>query len=151
MKGVTFSNLVGRGLRVGIVTARWNSEFTYSLRDGVLQGVRTCQVQDEDIVSIDVPGAYEVLARARYLIHEHKINVVVCIGVLIKGETDHYEYIAHGVSAGIAQLNISQAIPVIFGVLTCQTEEQARERSIGEKNHGVDWGKTAVEMAILFK
>lgn len=150
-KGITFLDLDGSQVRVGIVTARWNSELTYALREGVREGLAACQVDTANIHEIEVPGSYEVLAGARHMIDSGAVDVLVCIGVLINGETDHYHYIAQAVSSGIAELNVSQHIPVLFGVLTCQTEDQARARSIGDGNHGVAWGKSAVEMALLRK
>lgn len=146
---ITFGELDGRMVRVGIVTARWNSELTHALRDGIVLGLRECAVLDEHIVHIDVTGAFELLAGARYLIDRGEVDVIVSVGVLINGSTDHYQYIASAVSTGIAELNITQSVPVLFGVLTCQTEAQARERSLGPANHGIAWGKSAVEMALL--
>jgi 6,7-dimethyl-8-ribityllumazine synthase len=151
LHNISFGTLDGRNIRVGIVTARWNSELTHALRDGIVDGLTDCAVPSNNIVHIDVAGAFELLAGARYLIDRGEVDVIVCVGVLINGSTDHYHYIASAVSTGIAELNIIQSVPVLFGVLTCQTEEQARERSIGPANHGVAWGKTAVEMALLRK
>lgn len=151
LHNITFGDLDGSAVRVGIVTARWNSELTHALRDGVVAGLTECAVQSENIVHIDVAGAFEILAGAKYLIDRGDVDVIVCTGVLINGSTDHYHYIASAVSSGIAELNVSQSVPVLFGVLTCQTEAQAVERSTGEGNHGIAWGKTAVEMALLRK
>jgi 6,7-dimethyl-8-ribityllumazine synthase len=151
LHNITFEDLDGSALRVGIVTARWNSELTHALRDGVVAGLASAHVPVDQMVHIDVPGAFELLGGARYLIDRGDVDVIICVGVLINGSTDHYQYIASAVSAGIADLNVMQSVPVLFGVLTCQTEAQARERSIGDQNHGVAWGSTAVEMALLRK
>lgn len=150
-KGVSFPSFDGTNIRVGIVTARWNSDLTHSLRDGVVASLTECGVAEGDITHIDVAGSFEVLGGAKYLIDRADVDVIVCVGVLINGSTDHYQYIAQGVSNGIAMLNTSQSIPVLFGVLTCQTEQQAIDRSTGDNNHGKEWGKTAVEMALLRK
>jgi 6,7-dimethyl-8-ribityllumazine synthase len=146
-----FPELDGSTVRVGIVTARWNPEYTEPLRDGAIAELTQSGVLSEHIEQIDVAGAYEVLAGARYLMDEKNVDVVICIGVLVKGETDHYEYISLGVTNGIANLNAMGSVPVVFGLLTCQTSEQARERSTGSKNHGPEWAKTAIEIALLRK
>ena len=77
------------------------------------------------------------------------MDAVICAGVLIKGDTMHFEYICDAVSKGIMNVGIQTNLPVVFGVLTCLDEEQVRKRSSGDNNHGYDWGKTAVEMALL--
>jgi 6,7-dimethyl-8-ribityllumazine synthase len=77
------------------------------------------------------------------------VDAVICAGVLIKGDTMHFEYICDAVSKGIMNVGINTNMPVVFGVLTCLTEEQVVARSSGDSNHGYDWGKTAVEMALL--
>lgn len=150
-KGITFAELDGSSLRIGIVTARWNSELTHSLRDAAIQGLKDCRVADDNIISIDVPGSYELVAGAKYLLDETAVDAVICLGVLVKGQTDHYEYIAEAVTQGIAHLNATGNVPVIFGVLTCREEAHARVRASGEGNHGKAWGKSAVEMALLRK
>jgi len=151
MKGITFQHTKGEGLHIGIVQARWNNEYTDSLTQACVDALNTCGVQQEDIIVTQVPGSYEVVRGAKYMIEEKKVDAVIAIGVLIKGETMHFEYISDAVSKGLMDLNIAYDIPVIFGVLTCLTEEQARERSVGEKNHGGGWGMSAVEMARLIK
>ena len=100
---------------------------------------------------LEVPGSYELVFGAKHLIDSASVHAVVCLGTLIKGETMHFEYIADAVTQGIMRLNVESGVPVIFGVLTCLTEAQARARAIGDNNHGVAWGKTAVEMALLKK
>jgi 6,7-dimethyl-8-ribityllumazine synthase len=83
------------------------------------------------------------------LARSKKVDVIICLGCLVKGETMHFEYIAQGVSQGIARLNSTGNVPVIFGVLTCLTEQQALDRSVGPKNEGYGWGMAAVEMGLL--
>lgn len=150
-KGVSFSQLSGAGLRIGIVWARWNEHISGSLRDGCVDALKNAGVNTDDIVVVDVPGSFEVVRGAKHLIDTHEVDAVVCIGALIKGETKHFEYICDPVSHGIMRLNLDTGVPVIFGVLTCLSEEQAVARSTGENNHGVGWGNTAVEMALLCK
>ena len=149
-KGITFEKLNGEGLKIGVVAARWNEEYTSSLRADCVRALRDTGVSDEDIVVSEVPGSFEVVLGAKYLL-DQGVDAVVAIGCLIKGETMHFEYICDVVSTGLMQLGTDIGKPVIFGVLTCLTEEQARVRSIGEHNHGYGWGQSAVEMALLGK
>jgi 6,7-dimethyl-8-ribityllumazine synthase len=148
-KGVQFTLLDGSSLRIGIVKALWNSAVTDALLDGCLRALKESGVREEHIVVRDVPGSYEVVYGAKHLIDMEKPDAVVCLGCLVKGETMHFEYIADAVTQGIMRLNLESGVPVIFGILTCRTEEQALARSRGENNHGYWWGKTAVEMALL--
>jgi len=151
MKGITFEKLDGSKLRIGIVVARWNSEYTTALLEGCKQGLRECGVEESNIVVQFVPGSYELIHGTKHMIDSNNVDAVVSIGTLIKGETMHFEYIAEAVTSGIREFNTKGNIPVIFGVLTCLTEEQVQARSTGENNHGVSWGKSAVEMALLKK
>ena len=104
-------------------------------------------VPADHIIVQDVPGAFELPVMVRQLVHTHELDAVVAIGCLIKGETLHFEYIAEAVSHGLMDISLSTGVPVVFGVLTCLTEEQAVARSRGEGNLGFSWGKTALEMA----
>ncbi|PIR74745.1 MAG: 6,7-dimethyl-8-ribityllumazine synthase [Candidatus Magasanikbacteria bacterium CG10_big_fil_rev_8_21_14_0_10_47_10] len=149
MKGITFEKMDGSALKVGIVVARWNSVLTYSLRDGAIQGLKDSGVLDDNIVVLEVPGSYEVVFGAKHLIETKKVDAVICLGVLVKGETMHFEYISDAVTQGIMDLNTTTGIPVIYGVLNCLTEQQAEARATGDNNHGYWWGKSAVEMALL--
>lgn len=150
-KSIDFPDLEGKDLRIGVVFARWNNELTYSIRDKAIEGLKDCQVLEEHIILQEVPGAYEVVMGAKQLIEKKHVDAVICIGVLIKGQTMHFEYISEAVTQGIMDLNMQSGIPVMYGILNCMTEEQARVRSVGEHNHGYGWGKAAVEMALLCK
>jgi len=151
MKGITFDGVDGTGLRIGIVKARWNSEYTDSLVTDCKSVLEVHGVDATNIVELEVPGSYEVVYGAKHLINTANVDAVIAVGVLIKGETMHFEYIADAVSNGLMELNVTQDVPVIFGVLTCFTEEQTRVRSIGQNNHGGGWGLSAIEMARLKK
>lgn len=99
-----------------------------------------------------MPGAYELPYAASRVIRKHKVDAVVCIGCLIKGETMHFEYICEAVTQGIMRVNLDSGVPTIFGVLACLTEDQARSRAgllPGKSNHGVEWAQTALRMARL--
>lgn len=147
----TFEKKDGSSLKIGIISARWNGEFCKLLFDKCKQGLLDSGLKEENIRLVSVPGAYELVYGAAQMIDNEKVDAVVCIGVLLKGETMHFEYIANAVSYGIMELNLKKNIPVIFGVLTCLDEGQLKVRTVGEKNHGYDWGLSAVEMALLKK
>ena len=142
-------SLDGSKMRIGIIRTRWNKEHVDKLVDGIKQGCSECKVSDENIFETSVPGSFELPIAARFLALSGTVDAIVCCGVLIKGDTLHFEYIADAVSKGIMNIGIQTSTPVIFGVLTCLNEEQVTERTGGKHNHGIDWGKTAVEMALL--
>lgn len=145
-----FAPINGSKLKIGIAVARWNNEVTTGLLVGALQALSECKVLEKNITVIDVAGSYELPYAAKLLCEsKKKLDVVITLGCLIKGETMHFEYIASSVAQGLMDLNVSQHVPVVFGVLTCLTEKQAKDRSKGKNNHGYGWGYTAVEMALL--
>merc|ERR1712087_169767 len=110
---------------------------------------KACGVQDENIFETEVPGAYELPLAARFLALSGTVDAIITTGVLIKGDTLHFEYICEAVSSGIMSVGLQTSTPVIFGVLTCLDEDQVIKRSTGDNNHGESWGMTAVEMALL--
>ncbi len=146
-----FEKLDGSKLSIGIVVAKWNQHITDELLAGCIGALKESNVSEDNIVIRFVPGSYELVYGAKSMIDDDEINVdaVVAIGCLIKGETMHFEYIADSVSHGLMQLNIETGVPVIFGVLACLNEEHAVARSSGEHNHGINWGKSAIEMALF--
>jgi 6,7-dimethyl-8-ribityllumazine synthase len=148
-KGIDFPRLDGSNLKIGVVVSRWNKEITDNLLEGCLQALDDCGVKKEHVTILRVVGAYELPYAASRLIQNHSVDAVVALGCLIKGETMHFEYIADAVATGLMKLNIETDTPVMFGVLTCLTEEQAAVRSTGEHNHGYGWGMAAVEMGLL--
>ncbi|HYE60133.1 MAG TPA: 6,7-dimethyl-8-ribityllumazine synthase [Candidatus Kapabacteria bacterium] len=150
-KGVTFPPLQGKGLKIGIVRSQWNGDMTEALVEQCVQALQDHGVQKKDIILLDVPGSYELVFGAKTLIDRYQCDVIVPIGVLLKGETMHFEYIASAVSQGIMDLSLNTGVPIIFGVLTCLTKKQAEERSIGKKSHGYNWGLSAVQMAMIRK
>ncbi len=146
-----FSKKDGRDLKIGIVVARWNKELTDALLVDCKRALRDCGVAEEHISVQFVPGSFELVYGALAMIDTHAPNAVVVVGALIKGETAHFEYLADAVSKGIMELNLKKNTPVVFGVLTCLNEDQARERAAGGHGLGYGWGMTAVEMGILKK
>ncbi|KAF6002266.1 hypothetical protein CCYA_CCYA11G3039 [Cyanidiococcus yangmingshanensis] len=150
LRKVTFSDtLDGSELRVGVIRSRWNEEITASLLEGAKKTLKECKVAPDNVVELEVPGAFELPLAARLMIETQRVDSVICLGCLIKGETTHFDIIADKASAAIMQLQMTTAVPIIFGVLTCLNEEQARARAIGSANLGVEWAKTAVEMGVV--
>lgn len=149
MKFVTGSRS-GRGLRIGIVVSRFNQEVTDRLLDGALDALEEAKVPRRRTVLVGVPGALELPGAASKL--AGKVDAVVCLGAVIRGETPHFDYVSAGAQQGILQAGLSSGIPVTFGVLTCDTVEQAIQRSGGRwGNKGSEAALDAVEMANLYR
>jgi 6,7-dimethyl-8-ribityllumazine synthase len=146
---VAFGKLDGSETRVGIIRTRWNDVHVTNLVDGARKALLECDVKEENIFETEVPGSFELPLAAKFLALSGTVDAVICAGVLIKGDTMHFEYICDAVSKGIMNVGINTNLPIVFGVLTCLDEEQVLKRSTGDSNHGYDWGKTAVEMALL--
>ncbi|CAM9494526.1 unnamed protein product [Discosporangium mesarthrocarpum] len=148
-EGITFGDLDGSDVRVGIIKTRWNDEVVGKLSEGVKEALKTCKVEESNVFETEVPGAFELPLAARFLALSQTVDAIVCLGCLVKGDTMHFEYIADATAKGIMDVGIMTSTPVIFGVLTCLDENQAMSRATGDNNHGVGWGMTAVEMALL--
>eukprot|EP00808_Paulinella_micropora_P006143 g12274.t1 len=142
---------IGAGMKIAIIRARWNKDVVEALQAGCVKALLAKGVAEENIILKNVSGSYELPFAAKSLIATRPdLDAVVCIGTLIKGETMHFEYICEAVSQGLMRVGLDTGTPVIFGVLTCLNEEQAKSRAgltKGGHNHGVDWGQAAVEMA----
>ena len=145
-------NLVSRGIRVGIVAARFNEFIVSRLVDGALDGLKRHEVREEDIHVAWVPGAFEIPLIASKMARSGKYDAVICLGSVIRGSTTHYDYVCSEVSKGIAAVALESGIPVMFGVLTTENIEQAIERS-GSKagNKGSECAEGAVEMVNLIR
>ena len=140
-----------KGLSFGIVVSEWNSNITNNLYKGTLDALVECGVNKEDITKYDVPGSYELVFGAKIAAKKNP-DAIICLGSVIQGETKHFDYLCNAVAMGIKDLNISLDIPVIFGVLTDDTMEQAVNRSGGKHgNKGVESAITAIKMADLNK
>mmetsp|Transcript_5271 Transcript_5271/g.6142 ORF Transcript_5271/g.6142 Transcript_5271/m.6142 type:complete len:225 (-) Transcript_5271:243-917(-) len=146
---VSFGELDGSSVRVGIIKTRWNEGHVSNLVEGARKALKECNVTEANIFETEVPGSFELPLAAKFLAMSGTVDVIITAGVLIKGDTMHFEYICDTVSSGLMTVGLSTNIPVIFGVLTCLDENQVIKRSSGDSNHGYDWGKTAVEMATL--
>ena len=144
--------LVPQKIRVGIVASRFNEFITSKLVGGALDGLKRHDVAEEDIDVAWVPGAFEIPLIASKMAESGKYDAVICVGSVIRGSTTHYDYVCNEVSKGIAQVSLSTGIPVMFGVLTTETIEQAIERA-GSKagNKGYDCALGAIEMVNLIR
>ena len=149
--GISFPSLNGSALRIGLIHTRWNAPAVNSLVAGVHSSLAGCDVLPGNVSVSSVPGAFELPLAAKLLALSGTVDAIICIGVLVKGDTMHFEYIADAVAKGIMDVNLETKCPTVFGVLTCLDDEQVKKRSEGENNHGISWGKTAVEMALLKK
>jgi 6,7-dimethyl-8-ribityllumazine synthase len=144
--------LNGKGLRIGIVSARFNDHIVTALRDGALRGLERCGVADNDIVEHWVPGAFEVPLAAKVLAETGTVDAIICLGTVIRGDTPHFEYVCEAATLGVQDAQMSTGVPVMFGVLTLNTEQQAIDRSgPGIDNKGDEAAIGAVEMALLLK
>ena len=140
----------GEGLRVCIVVAQWNASVTYKLLDGAKAGLGERGVRPEDITVAWVPGSFEVPPATRWAAESGNYDAVIAIGTVIRGETDHYEHIAGQAAAGIMETSQDTGVPVAFGVLTCDTAEQALARAGGKHgNKGEEAAEAAIQMARL--
>ena len=138
-----------KGLTFGIVVSKWNTNITENLFKGAYETLIECGVNTTDIHKYSVPGSYELVFGAK-IAAKSKPNAIICLGSIIKGETKHFDFVSNAVSNGIKDLNIELDIPVIFGVLTDNTMDQAINRSGGKNgNKGIEAAITAIEMAVL--
>jgi 6,7-dimethyl-8-ribityllumazine synthase len=141
------------GLRFGIIRSRFNEAVTKRLLDGALEALHKGGAHDESIGVVVVPGAFEIPVVAARLARSHRYDALICLGAVIRGETPHFEYISAALSRGIARVAYDYGLPVIFGVLTTNTDKQAEARSGigGVCNRGYEAGVAAIEMANLMK
>lgn len=145
-------SLDGAGLRVCVVVARWNSFVTAKLLEGALAGLKQRGVPDSDVTTAWVPGAFEVPTAAKWAACSGRFDAIICLGAVIRGETAHFEYVAGEAAEGIAAVSRETGVPVIFGVLTVDSVEQAMDRAGGKEGHkGDESAQAAIEMANLRK
>jgi 6,7-dimethyl-8-ribityllumazine synthase len=152
MPNVCEGNLIGTGLKIGIVVSRFNNFITSKLLDGALDALKRHGVADDDVDVAWVPGSYEVPFIAKKLAESRKYDAIICLGAVIRGATPHFEYVASESAKGIAQVGLQTGVPTIYGVITTDTIEQAIERA-GTKagNKGADAAVSAIEMVNLCK
>lgn len=145
-------NLIARGARIGIVVGRFNEFIGSKLLSGAVDTLKRHGVSEEDISTAWVPGAFEIPLAAKKMAKSGNYDAVICLGAVIRGSTSHFEYVSAEVSKGIAAVGLETEIPVIFGVLTVDSIEQAIERA-GTKagNKGSEAAASAIEMINLLK
>ncbi|MGF6905586.1 6,7-dimethyl-8-ribityllumazine synthase [Fusobacterium sp. PH5-44] len=149
---VLSGNFSGKGLKIGIVAARFNEFITSKLIGGAEDALMRHEVKADDISLAWVPGAFEIPMAAKKMAMSKKYDAIIALGAVIKGSTPHFDYVCAEVSKGVASVGLESDIPVIFGVLTTNSIEEAIERA-GTKagNKGFDAGTTAIEMVNLLK
>ena len=152
MTNIIEGQLIGQGKRFGIVVSRFNDFISEKLVGGALDALTRTGTRREEIDIIKVPGAFEIPLAAQLLARTGKYHAVICLGAVIRGATPHFDYVSAEVSKGIAQVSLETAVPVIFGILTTDTVEQAIERA-GTKSGNKGWSAAmaAVEMANLME
>ncbi|XKF98030.1 6,7-dimethyl-8-ribityllumazine synthase [Exiguobacterium aurantiacum] len=145
-------NLVGKGLKVGIVVGRFNDLITMRLLDGAKDALKRHGVEQDDVELAFVPGAFELPLVAKKMAMSKKYDAVITLGAVIRGATPHFDYVCSEAAKGVAQASYQSEVPVIFGVLTTETIEQAIERA-GTKagNKGWEAATAAIEMANLMR
>lgn len=144
--------LIAQGLKFGIVVGRFNEFIGGKLLSGALDALKRHEVEEENIEIAWVPGAFEIPLIAKKMAMSKKYDGVICLGAVIRGSTPHFDYVSNEVTKGIAQVSLCTEVPVIFGVLTTDSIEQAIERA-GTKagNKGYDAAVTAIEMVNLLR
>jgi 6,7-dimethyl-8-ribityllumazine synthase len=144
--------LNGKGFRFAIVASRWNDFLTSRLVEGALDALERLGVAEKSVAVYRVPGAFEIPLAAMKVARTGKVDAVICLGTIIRGQTPHFEYIASEVARGIAQAGMETGVPVLFGIVTADTLEQAIDRA-GVKlgNKGFEAATAAVELANLYR
>lgn len=145
-------NLTAGGMKIALVAGRFNSTIVDSLIAGAIDAIRRSGGKQDDIALYRAPGSFEIPQVLRRVVARGGIDAVVCLGAVIRGGTPHFEYVAQAVARGVAEVASTASIPITFGVLTCDTIEQAIERS-GTKagNKGFDAAIAAIEMVNLYR
>lgn len=152
MPKIIEGKIVAKGMKFGIVASRFNDFICGRLIEGTIDALVRAGAEEKDITIYKVPGSFELPLTAKKLAKGGRYDAVICLGAIIRGATPHFEYISAEVSKGIAMVGLETEVPVVFGVLTTDTIEQAIERA-GTKsgNKGADAAMTAIEMVDLFK
>ncbi len=144
--------LLGKGLKFGLVVSRFNEFITNKLLEGALDALKRHGVDENDIEVALVPGSFEIPLIAKKLAQSKRYDAVICLGTVVRGGTPHFDYISTEVTKGIAHVGLETGLPVVYGIITADTLEQAIERA-GTKmgNRGSEAAKDAIEMANLLK
>jgi 6,7-dimethyl-8-ribityllumazine synthase len=138
------------GFKFGIVVSEWNKKITGSLYKACIKTLKNSGAEEENIKTVWVPGTFELPVAAKMLLGNDSYDAIICMGCVIKGETNHDEYISNAVANGLINLGVLSGKPIIFGVLTPNTEEQAKERAGGKYgNKGIEAAQSAIQMVNL--
>jgi len=152
MPNIMEGRLLGEGKKFALIVSRFNDFISDRLMGGALDALLRSGVKDEDIDIVKVPGSFEIPLVAKKMVKKKKYDAVICLGAVIRGATPHFEYVSAEVSKGIATVSIESEVPVIFGIITTDTIEQAIERA-GTKAGNKGWSSamSALEMANLIE
>ena len=135
------------GMTFGIVVADWNDRFTYSMADAAIETLKTHGATADNILVKHVPGSFELVYGAKWMIDNAQVDAVIAIGCVIRGDTPHFDYICQGTTQGLTELNVEGKVPVVYGLLTCNNMEQAEARTGGILgNKGTECAVTAIKM-----
>lgn len=141
-----------KGMRFGIVVSEWNNNITGALLQGAFDTLTKHGADKEDITVMTVPGSFELVFGAAQMVKSRKMDAVIAIGCVVRGDTPHFDYICEGTTQGLASLNEKYDVPVIYGLLTCNNMEQAQDRAGGVLgNKGDECAVTAIKMVDYFK
>ncbi|MDQ4148678.1 MAG: 6,7-dimethyl-8-ribityllumazine synthase [Actinomycetota bacterium] len=142
----------GEDLRVGIIVSRYNPDITERLLEGARRALVDGGVRRERVTVVSVPGAFEIPGAAKRMAAGGRVDAIICLGAVVRGETEHFTYVCKAVQEGVAQVSLEMGIPITFGVLTTANREQALERAGGQLGHkGYDAAHDAVEMANTYR
>ncbi len=143
----------GDGLRIAIVSTRWNDHIVDRLVEGALDVLVDCDVDDDDITLVRVPGAFELPLACDRLAESGAFDAVIALGAVIRGDTPHFDYVAGECARGLSQTSLEHGVPIAFGVITADTPEQADARAQDDEDHnkGAEAASAAVEMATLLR
>ncbi len=142
---VVGGSLDAKRLKIAIIVSRFNSNITDRLLDGAIKCSKDLGVDPDNLVTVYVPGAFEIPLTAKLIAENQPVDAIICLGAVVRGDTTHYEFVASNVANGIAAVSRELSIPVIFGVLTCENTEQALDRSRDdETNKGYESFESAV-------
>jgi 6,7-dimethyl-8-ribityllumazine synthase len=152
LRNVYEGRLNAEGFRFAIVASRWNELISARLMEGALDSLKRLGANDSNVTVYRVPGAFEIPLLALRLAQSRKFDAVICLGTIIRGQTPHFDYIAAEVARGISHAGVTSGLPVIFGIVTADTVDQAIDRA-GVKlgNKGFEAAMTAVELVNLYK
>ena len=137
-------------MKFAIVVSEWNQDITFTLMNGAVETLKRHDTLAENITVEYVPGSFELVAGAKYLADKKQYDAIICLGCVIQGDTPHFDYVCQGVTHGIAELNLQYNIPFIFGLLTTNDLQQAKDRAGGKHgNKGDEAAVTAIKMVAL--